>query len=237
MEGKREALFLSWEEGEWRIRLSWPKSSRRSRSCLTTSGLWLIEQLVHGLRDPSRNAGPDFDAALAVMAADPQMQRELTQMARRVRLYRDGRIGAALIAISRGEIYFAQPEPSAWSRASGQSAGPCTLHRCNQSAPVGRDCRCWNEAPTLPATTRPMFACRLLRAAYRWKPCSYVFSSVRWTPRGSQVRRQADFPSPILPRSMMPSGTALACRALPAHLKPADGKVLSRMAISEPILR
>jgi hypothetical protein len=43
--------------------------------------LWLLERLIHGLRHCSREARPSFDAALAEMAADPQMQSELAQIA------------------------------------------------------------------------------------------------------------------------------------------------------------
>lgn len=43
--------------------------------------LWLIERLVHGLRHSSRDARPAFDAALAEMAADPQIRRELAEIA------------------------------------------------------------------------------------------------------------------------------------------------------------
>jgi hypothetical protein len=43
--------------------------------------LWLIERLVHGLRRRSRDARPAFDAALAEMAADPQIRRELDEIA------------------------------------------------------------------------------------------------------------------------------------------------------------
>jgi hypothetical protein len=44
--------------------------------------LWLIERLVHGLRHRSRNARPTFDAALKEMAADPEIRRELEEIAR-----------------------------------------------------------------------------------------------------------------------------------------------------------
>jgi hypothetical protein len=43
--------------------------------------LWLIERVIHGLRHCSRDAQPSFDGALAAMAADPQIQRELAQIA------------------------------------------------------------------------------------------------------------------------------------------------------------
>jgi hypothetical protein len=43
--------------------------------------LWLIERLVHGLRHRSRDARPAFEAALAEMAADPDIRRELEQIA------------------------------------------------------------------------------------------------------------------------------------------------------------
>jgi hypothetical protein len=43
--------------------------------------LWLIERLVHGLRNSSRDAGPAFDAAMAQMAADPEIRRELAEIA------------------------------------------------------------------------------------------------------------------------------------------------------------
>jgi hypothetical protein len=39
--------------------------------------LWLIERLLHGLRQCSTFARPQHDEALAEMAADPQMRREL----------------------------------------------------------------------------------------------------------------------------------------------------------------
>ena len=43
--------------------------------------LWLIERLVHGLRQCSREALPPLNAALAEMTADPEMQRELAEIA------------------------------------------------------------------------------------------------------------------------------------------------------------
>ncbi len=43
--------------------------------------LLLIERLVHALRQRSRNARPDFEAALAEMAADPDIRRELEEIA------------------------------------------------------------------------------------------------------------------------------------------------------------
>jgi hypothetical protein len=43
--------------------------------------LWLIERLVHGLRHCSRGARPPSNTALAEMAADPEMRRELAQIA------------------------------------------------------------------------------------------------------------------------------------------------------------
>ena len=43
--------------------------------------LWLLERLIQGLRQCARDARPSRDAALAAMAADPQMRRELTQIA------------------------------------------------------------------------------------------------------------------------------------------------------------
>ena len=43
--------------------------------------LWLIERLIHGLRQQSRDARPAFDAALAEMAADPEIRRELEEIA------------------------------------------------------------------------------------------------------------------------------------------------------------
>ena len=42
--------------------------------------LWLIERLVNGLRLSSRNGKSAKDKALAEMAADPEIQRELTQI-------------------------------------------------------------------------------------------------------------------------------------------------------------
>jgi hypothetical protein len=42
--------------------------------------LWLICRLADGLRNCSRNARPTFDAELAQMAADPEMQHELAQI-------------------------------------------------------------------------------------------------------------------------------------------------------------
>jgi hypothetical protein len=44
--------------------------------------LWLIERLVHGLRQRARNVRPAFDAALAEMAADPEIRRELEEISR-----------------------------------------------------------------------------------------------------------------------------------------------------------
>jgi hypothetical protein len=43
--------------------------------------LWLIEQLAHALRQRSNGAPANFDTALAEMAADPEMQRELAEIA------------------------------------------------------------------------------------------------------------------------------------------------------------
>jgi hypothetical protein len=43
--------------------------------------LLLIERLVQGLRRRSRDARPTFDAALAQMAADPEIRRELEAIA------------------------------------------------------------------------------------------------------------------------------------------------------------
>jgi hypothetical protein len=44
--------------------------------------LWLLERMVHGLRQRSRDARPAFDAALAEMAADPEIRRELKEISR-----------------------------------------------------------------------------------------------------------------------------------------------------------
>ena len=41
--------------------------------------LWLIERLAHGLRHGSNDSR--FDAALAEMAADPEIRQELGQIA------------------------------------------------------------------------------------------------------------------------------------------------------------
>ena len=43
--------------------------------------LWLLERLVQGLRQGSRPARPSWETALAEMAADPQIQRELAEIA------------------------------------------------------------------------------------------------------------------------------------------------------------
>jgi hypothetical protein len=43
--------------------------------------LLLIERLAQGLRRRARDDQPEVRAALAQMAADPEMQRELTQIA------------------------------------------------------------------------------------------------------------------------------------------------------------
>jgi hypothetical protein len=43
--------------------------------------LWLIEQLVQGLRRRSAPAQADWAQELAAMAADPEIQRELRQIA------------------------------------------------------------------------------------------------------------------------------------------------------------
>ncbi|MFO0967357.1 MAG: hypothetical protein U0793_17500 [Gemmataceae bacterium] len=42
--------------------------------------LWLIERLAHGLRRSARNAR-SLDLALAEMAEDPEIQRELSAIA------------------------------------------------------------------------------------------------------------------------------------------------------------
>ncbi len=44
--------------------------------------LWLLERLVHGLRHWPRGTRPAIDATLAEMAADPEIQGELAQIAR-----------------------------------------------------------------------------------------------------------------------------------------------------------
>jgi hypothetical protein len=54
---------------------------RATRQLSYDEHLWLIERLIHGLRQCSRDARPSCDGALAAMAADPQMRRELTQIA------------------------------------------------------------------------------------------------------------------------------------------------------------
>ena len=43
--------------------------------------LWLIERLIHGLRYGSKESRSPFDANLAEMAADPEIQRELANIA------------------------------------------------------------------------------------------------------------------------------------------------------------
>jgi len=43
--------------------------------------LWLLERLIHGLRYDSRDSRPAIDASLAAMSADPEIQRELGQIA------------------------------------------------------------------------------------------------------------------------------------------------------------
>jgi hypothetical protein len=44
--------------------------------------LWLVERLVHELRRCSRDARPPSQATLAEMAADPEIQREIEEIAR-----------------------------------------------------------------------------------------------------------------------------------------------------------
>jgi hypothetical protein len=43
--------------------------------------LWLIERLAHGLRQSTRNSRLSCTAALAQMASDPEIRRELDQIA------------------------------------------------------------------------------------------------------------------------------------------------------------
>jgi hypothetical protein len=53
---------------------------REIRQLSDDEQLLLIERLVHGLRHRFRDTLPAFDAALAEMAADPEIRRELGQI-------------------------------------------------------------------------------------------------------------------------------------------------------------
>jgi hypothetical protein len=54
---------------------------RQARQLSPAEQLWLIERLVHSLRQRSTNAQPSIEQQLAQMAADPEIQRELRDIA------------------------------------------------------------------------------------------------------------------------------------------------------------
>jgi hypothetical protein len=55
---------------------------RRALQLSDHERLWLIERLAHSLRAGLSSARPDWTQALAAMAADAEVQRELQQIAR-----------------------------------------------------------------------------------------------------------------------------------------------------------
>jgi hypothetical protein len=60
---------------------AWAEIEKAIQQLSYDQRLWVIERLVHGLRLWSRDARPPVEAALAEMAADPEMRRELAQIA------------------------------------------------------------------------------------------------------------------------------------------------------------